>query len=567
MSDNAHELAPMCVTPDGLCEEGDGPPGADSSTPRDTQGESPQGETLSGQARHAGNAEARWRALTSHPDFCQVGDKIVGFDSCATLGNPVNYSPNVITAGQRTYRVGDLCQGTEGNAGSGVGSGTSQGSGHVLFMTGHDNVKANGLPVVRDGSECTINCNAAGAGGAKGYVHTNTESVNSQPEESSEALSEAELFQQQGEANLERVGELRDALHDNPNGKTAAEAEALYAEVQQLASETRAQQDALMDALREGRISGNDYIESSFEVDEAANRAAGMQQEAERQVRYTSESGRNIRAAGVFMAEAATPYGTIVDIQDTMALWGEGRVLAASGMTLLTAVSVFPGVRLLRKADDVVDIARNTDRTGDAAGSANRSGTPGDNEGVQISAKQGGKIVHRFDNVTDFNRAANNPLPNARYEYGTYAWETDNLGRVTEASGTVRLDALDGRAGTDGISTSVIGKEGQPGDVGFHLIGDQFGGPTNRLNVVPGNGARVNPNGPPNLNQGQYGKFERSMKRAAQDPVNVGKNVEVRISPQYNPNNSTNRPDEFEASYRVDGERWKTFVFENKQGG
>ena len=389
MSNDAYELAPMCVTPDGLCEEGDGPPGADSSTPRDTQGESPQAETLSGQARHAGNAEARWRALTSHPDFCQVGDKIVGFDSCATLGNPVNYSPNVITAGQRTYRVGDLCQGTEGNAGSGVGSGTSQGSGHVLFMTGHDNVKANGLPVVRDGSESMINCNAAGAGGAKGYVHTNTESVNSQPEESSEPLSEAELFQQQGEANLERVGELRDALYDNPNGKTAAEAEALYAEVQQLVGETRAQQDALMDALREGRISGNDYIESSFEVDEAANRAADMQQEAERQVRYTSESGRNIRAAGVFMAEAATPYGTVVDIRDTIALWGEGRYLAASGMTLLTAVSVVPGVGLLRKADDVVDIARNTDRAEDAAGSANRSGTPGDNDGLQVEQNSG----------------------------------------------------------------------------------------------------------------------------------------------------------------------------------
>ena len=53
-------------------------------------------------------------------------------------------------------------------------------------------------------------------------------------------------------------------------------------------------------------------------------------------------------------------------------------------MTLLTAVSVFPGVRLLRKADDAVDIARNTDRAGDAAGSANRSGTTGDNDGLQV---------------------------------------------------------------------------------------------------------------------------------------------------------------------------------------
>ena len=383
MSDNTHELPPMCVTPDGLCEEGDGPPGADSSTPRDTQGASPQGDALTGQARHAGNAEARWTALTSFPDFCQVGDKIIGFDSSGSLDNPVNYSPNVITAGQRTYRVGDLCQGTEGNDGAGIGSGTSRGSGHVLFLTGHDNVKANGQPVVRDGSECMINCNAAGVGGAKGYVHTNTESVTSQPEETRE-LSEAERLQQQAQANLERAGELREALNNNPNGKTAAEAEALYGEVQQLASETRAQQDALMDALREGRITGNDYLESSLEVDEAANRAAGMQQEAERQVRYTSSSGRSTRAAGEFAAEMATPYGTAVDIKDTAQLWSEGRYLAASGMTLLTAVSVIPGVRLLRKADDVADVARSTDRAEDAAGSANRSGTSGDSDGLRV---------------------------------------------------------------------------------------------------------------------------------------------------------------------------------------
>ncbi|MBS3668075.1 DUF4258 domain-containing protein [Vreelandella boliviensis] len=250
-----------------------------------------QGQARNGQARHAGNAEARWRALTSYPDFCQVGDKIVGFDSEATLGNPVNYSPNVITAGQRTYRVGDLCQGTEGNAGSGVGSGTSQGSGHVLFLTGQDNVKANGQPVVHDGSECMINCNAAGVGGAKGYVHTNTESVNSQPEESSEPLTEAERFQQEAQANLERLGELREALNNNPNGKTTAEAEALYAGVQQLVSETQAQQEAFNEADRAGLFSRDEMVQSDLWVGQAANSARNMVQQAERQLSRSNARG------------------------------------------------------------------------------------------------------------------------------------------------------------------------------------------------------------------------------------------------------------------------------------
>ncbi|MBS3668072.1 hypothetical protein [Vreelandella boliviensis] len=250
-----------------------------------------QGQARNGQARHAGNAEARWRALTSYPDFCQVGDKIVGFDSEATLGNPVNYSPNVITGGQRTYRVGDLCQGTEGNDGSGVGSGTSQGSGHVLFLTGQDNVKANGQPVVHDGSECTINCNAAGAGGAKGYVHTNTESVNSQPEETSETLTEAERFQQEAQANLERVGELREALNDNPTGKTSEQALALRAQVEELAQTVEHQQQAMMEASRNGTLSDDELHDLMDYINETTVSVLDLQDNAGRQTARANAKG------------------------------------------------------------------------------------------------------------------------------------------------------------------------------------------------------------------------------------------------------------------------------------
>ncbi|UZH09852.1 MULTISPECIES: polymorphic toxin type 50 domain-containing protein [unclassified Halomonas] len=279
----------ICIGDQSPCEGDD--KATNAGTPEDTSAAAPQGEPLSGQARHAGNAEARWRALTSHPDFCQVGDKIVGFDSCATLGNPVNYSPNVITAGQRTYRVGDLCQGTEGNAGSGVGSGTSQGSGHVLFMTGHDNVKANGQPVVRDGSESMINCNAAGVGGAKGYVHTNTESVNSQPEETSEPLSVAEQLQQEAQANLERVGELREALNDNPTGKTSEQALALRAQVEELAQTVEHQQQAMMEARRNGTLSDDELHDLMDYTNETTVSVLDLQDNAGRQTARANAKG------------------------------------------------------------------------------------------------------------------------------------------------------------------------------------------------------------------------------------------------------------------------------------
>jgi hypothetical protein len=173
--------------------------------------------------------------------------------------------------------------------------------------------------------------------------------------------------------------------------------------------------------------------------------------------------------------------------------------------------------------------------------------------------------IKRFDSLDDFNRAANNASPNTRYEFGDSSWTTDDLGRTIEARGNVQLQKANNRSGIDGVSTTAIGKQGVNGDVGFHLIGDQFNGATNKLNVVPGNGKRVDANGPSNLNQGAYAKFERQVKIQKQDNPNA--NVEMRIVPQYKKSNTTNRPDAFEASYRLDDGRWVDYFFKNKQGG
>ncbi|WP_447928953.1 polymorphic toxin type 50 domain-containing protein [Vreelandella sp. EE27] len=355
----------------------------ESNMPPDEQQRAPNA-----QARHAGNAEARWIALTSFPDFCRVGDKIIGFDSSAPLGNPVNYSPNVITAGQRTYRVGDLSQGTQGNDGSGVESGTSQGSGHVLFLTGQNNVRANGQPVVIDGSEAMINCNAAGIGGAKGYVHTNTQVVNSQPDATDEPLSEAEELQQQAEAHLHRLDELSEALNENPNGKTAAQAEALYAEVQQLGSETRAQQEAAMEAYQAGHLNDIELVQSLTLVDEAANRAFDMENgEAKRQAQFTSDVGRNTRQIGDFAAEVLlTPYGMAKDAWEFSRQVFNGHYAAAAGVAAAGLLSVIPGVRWFRKRKKVDDLPKKNDGTSSETPSNSRE--PGsDNDGMRVEQK------------------------------------------------------------------------------------------------------------------------------------------------------------------------------------
>lgn len=159
--------------------------------------------------------------------------------------------------------------------------------------------------------------------------------------------------------------------------------------------------------------------------------------------------------------------------------------------------------------------------------------------------------VRQLDNAADFNRAANNAAPNTRYEYGSYSYTTDANGRVAVAEGTIDLTPA-GRNDPD--LQRQIGNEGRPTDVGFHIIGDRFNGQTNRLNVVQGNGVPLG-DGLPNLNQGPYKRFENQIAEIASQPGNT---VEVRISANYDPANTSVRPDSFTAQYRVNGGAWRT---------
>lgn len=58
------------------------------------------------------------------------------------------------------------------DAGEHVIAGTSLDSGYVKFTDGQNNVLTNGIPTVRHDSQCMVNCNSQGVGGAKGKVIT-----------------------------------------------------------------------------------------------------------------------------------------------------------------------------------------------------------------------------------------------------------------------------------------------------------------------------------------------------------------------------------------------------------
>lgn len=211
--------------------------------------------------------------------------------------------------------------------------------------------------------------------------------------------------------------------------------------------------------------------------------------------------------------------------------------------------------RLLARAGEAASHAAKAARDGEAAGPAD------DLAGILRRADTGrtvhGKKLLRFESFDDLNAAANAALPNTIYEYGSLRWTTDAQGRVARAEDQVTLDAV-GR--NDPALQRRIGNEGYATDVGFHLIADSFGGPTNRLNVVPGNGKPL-PDGTKNLNTGAYATFERQIRQIKQ--ANPDLKIEMRVEALYDAGNTTSRPDAFVASYRAEGGKWIEYEFDN----
>lgn len=124
------------------------------------------------------------------------------------------------------------------------------------------------------------------------------------------------------------------------------------------------------------------------------------------------------------------------------------------------------------------------------------------------------------------------------YEKEDMVSKTDDIGRPVPVQGKLSLNA----AGGDTKLQRSIGKgpNAKDSDVGFHLIADSLGGPTNKLNVLPGNGKSID-DGLANLNTGEYATMEKRPRGA----LNDGKDVDIEIQPIYKEGDST-RPERFE---------------------
>jgi hypothetical protein len=87
--------------------------------------------------KHIADAEALWKVCNINPDMCVVNGQVVPFDIYQELTpERSNYSPDVHARSAKVLHVDSINKGVIGNAGSGVSSGVSLGSGDTSITEG-----------------------------------------------------------------------------------------------------------------------------------------------------------------------------------------------------------------------------------------------------------------------------------------------------------------------------------------------------------------------------------------------------------------------------------------------
>lgn len=107
--------------------------------------------------KHVADGEPGFMAINSTPDVCKVGNTVVPFDCFQYLSSKKQYAATVKARGFSVLNVGSVIAGTKSNAGSGVVSGTSLGSGDCIILTGSPTVRVEGKPIARHDSSVGMN--------------------------------------------------------------------------------------------------------------------------------------------------------------------------------------------------------------------------------------------------------------------------------------------------------------------------------------------------------------------------------------------------------------------------
>jgi filamentous hemagglutinin len=158
--------------------------------------------------------------------------------------------------------------------------------------------------------------------------------------------------------------------------------------------------------------------------------------------------------------------------------------------------------------------------------------------------------VARIINAQPGSKGSWNPDINANIKPKTsyvldngHKYSTDASARVTQVSGDLNLTKMD----RNGYQQCKVGKCGNVGDQGGHLIAASLGGAGDKLNLVPMDKV---------LNNGPW----KSMEKQLADALKAGKNVSIKIDVGYS--GASARPSKFVVSAIIGGNRQKFEFFQ-----
>src|SRR5690606_17557930 len=171
----------------------------------------------------------------------------------------------------------------------------------------------------------------------------------------------------------------------------------------------------------------------------------------------------------------------------------------------------------------------------DSNNSPNTSANPPSNNIVNVNAGSKNKGDKKINGQLD---------PSTTYQLNTgLAYTTYGQGRVAQVEATLDLNKMD----RNSYQQCVVGKCGNPGDEGGHLIASSLGGAGDKINIVPQSQL---------LNRGDWKAMENSLRKE----LVAGRSVTVNIEVGYPPSGGA-RPNTFFVTAIVDGEP-RYFPFE-----
>lgn len=141
------------------------------------------------------------------------------------------------------------------------------------------------------------------------------------------------------------------------------------------------------------------------------------------------------------------------------------------------------------------------------------------------------------------------PMPNAKYIVDKAQYFTDDAGRVVKATFSIDKTHVTAPNLYNPKDITTIGKlkGGMAGDDGGHLLGNNFGGSSSVLNIVPMKSS-VN-------RTGEFRELERLWEAAAKE----GKIVQTEVKLKY-PAGTSERPEWIEVIYNVDGKKYAKLI-------